>query len=92
MSGFTKVLNDFAPHTVIPKVMAGFQAGLPQLPAAGQTANGGEPMAAGAGLSGIRERRAVRDGDLSAMEARQAEDRESTLKSGFSMTGDTIFM
>jgi len=93
VSGFAKAMNDLAPHVVIPKIVAGFTAGMPKPPAAETVESGGYGgMSRGSGLSGIRERRAVREGDsgLSAMEAKMAQDRKASLESGFSMTGDTI--
>jgi len=94
VSGFAKAMNDLAPHVVIPKIVAGFTAGLPKPTATETVESGGAcgTMSRGSGLSGIRERRAVREGDsgLSAMESKLAQDRKASQESGFSMTGDTI--
>jgi len=81
LSNFAQGLNQIAPHTVIPKMIASI---VPK-PAA-------EAVTQGAGYDGgVVQRRASREGNLEAMESRFAADREATLGAGTSMTGKTVF-
>jgi len=85
-------LNQIAPHTVIPKFLAAMT------PKA-QTANGGDVMQKGAamwrgaGQGGVTARQAQRAGEsVDVLQQRLAADKDASNRSGYSVTGSTIFM
>jgi hypothetical protein len=88
MANFANVANTVAPHVVIPKMIASI---IPAAPAPGQS-----PAAAatgGKGLGGVSERQATRTGEgIEVLQQRLASDRANSQKSGYSVTGSTLFM
>ena len=87
-SNFAAVANSMAPHTLLPKMIASI---IPAAPAPGQS-----PAAAatgGKGLGGVPERQAVRTGEgIEVLQQRLAQDRTNSQRSGYSVTGSTLFM
>lgn len=86
-ANLANTLNAIAPHTMIPKMLASMT---PQAP----VQNGGEAaMAEGSGMPGVRERWTERtDLTMEELQAKMAADKAASIKSGYSVTGSTIFM
>lgn len=86
-------LNQIAPHTVIPKMLA-------SMTPKAETQNGGEVMQEGGGMwyggqgsFNVPVRQALRTGEsYDSLQQRLTADKEASLKSGYSVTGSTIFM
>jgi len=86
-ANFAKTANDLAPHVVIPKIAASILPAAPGAPSPAAAAT------AGKGLGGVPERQAIRTGEsIETLQQRLAQDRANSQKSGYSVTGSTLFM
>jgi hypothetical protein len=87
LANFAKTANDLSPAILLPKMIAAI---IPAPPGAQPAA---AAATAGKGLGGIPERQAVRTGEgIEVLQQRLAEDRARSQKSGYSVTGSTLFM
>lgn len=87
LANFSLAANSIAPHVVIPKMIASIIPAAPGAPSPAAAA------AAGKGLGGVPERQAVRTGEgIEVLQQRLASDRANSQKSGYSVTGSTLFM